>query len=384
MKTLIPILIVILALFAKNLVAQDNPAKAPTTEAKKEKKREKEKKKGLADNQKAEDRTPEKNFETLWQVFNNRYAFFKVRGVDWQNQYRIYRPQVKGSTTDEELFDIMCKMLKPLNDGHVELKSRTPKRKFCAEDPPRFWKEFTDAQIDQLFDITGKTLGQHDFGKVAGTATKILKYAKSKDYAYLRIIELEGHKKQNLTRALNEIAGDFKNLKGYIIDLRECPGGDDSVLIEIIGRFTDKKRVAFHRKTKRGPGEDEFSPLKTWHIEPGGDVQFTGPIILLTCDSVFSGGDVFALVARELPHLTIVGEHTNGIFSYQFSGKLPNGWKYNLSDQVYLSANKVCYESKGVPVDVQVLNTKKDLALGKDSVVATALKLLRKKTTLNQ
>ena len=58
-------------------------------------------------------------------------------------------------------------------------------------------------------------------------------------------------------------------------------------------------------------------------------------------------------------------------------GKLPNGWKYNLSDQVYLSADKVCYESKGVPVDVKVLNTKKDLAQGRDSVVAKALQLLK-------
>ena len=324
----------------------------------------------------------EKNFEALWQAFHNRYAFFEVRGVDWRKQYKIYRPQVKGSTTDEQLFEILCKMLKPLNDGHVELKAKNPKRRFCAEDPPRFWKEFTDKQIKQLFQVTGKTLAQHGFGEVKDTATWILRYAKSTDYAYLRVVELEGHRKGNLTRALSDIAGDFKGLKGYIIDLRDCPGGDDSVLIEIINRFTDKKRVAFHRKTKTGPGKEDFSPLKTWHIQPEGDAQFTGPIVLLTCDSVFSGGDVFALVAREIPHVTIVGEHTNGIFSYQHDGKLPNGWKYHLSHQVYLSADKVCYASKGVPVDVKVLNTKQDLAKGEDAVIAAALKLLEKKSTV--
>ncbi len=328
--------------------------------------------------------SPEKNFEELWQVFNNRYAFFEVRGVDWQNQYEIYRPLVTESTTDDELFDIMCNMLKPLNDGHVELKTKNPRRRFCAEDPPRFWREFTDQQIEQLFEVTENTLKQHGFGEVEDTATKVLTYAKSTEYAYLRIVELEGHRKKNLTRALADIAGDFKNLEGYIIDLRECPGGDDHVLIEILNRFTDKKRVAFHRKTKKGPGDDEYGPLKTWYIEPDGEAPFTGPIILLTCDSVFSGGDVFALVARELPHVTIVGEHTNGIFSYQLEGKLSNGWKYCLSHQVYLSADRICYESKGVPVDVEVLNTKEDIEKGEDAVVATALKLLEEKQSLNK
>ena len=189
-------------------------------------------------------------------------------------------------------------MLKPLNDGHVELRTKNPSRSFCAEDTPRFWTEFTDEQIKMLFEISEKTLRSYGFNNVKDTATKILRSAKSADYGYLRIIELEGHKKENLVRALDELANDFENLKGYIIDLRECPGGDDDVLIEIINRFTDKKRVAFHRKTKMGPGKDEFSPLKTWFIQPEGKAQFVGPIILLTCDSVFSGGDVFAMVAR--------------------------------------------------------------------------------------
>ena len=36
----------------------------------------------------------------------------------------------------------------------------------------------------------------------------------------------------------------------------------------------------------------------------------------------------------------------------------------------------VCYESKGIPVDVEVVNTKDDLVKGEDPVVKAALKLL--------
>ena len=107
------------------------------------------------------------------------------------------------------------------------------------------------------------------------------------------------------------------------------------------------------------------------------DAQFVGPIVLLTSDSVFSGGEAFALAIRQLPYVTIVGDHTNGIFSYQLEKKLPNGWEYCLSYQVYLSADHVCYEGKGVPADIELLNTKADIARGVDPLIARALEVLK-------
>ena len=320
---------------------------------------------------------PVENFEQLWQAFENRYAFFDVRGVDWKKQYDTYRPLVNAKTSDDELFKIMCRMLKPLNDGHVELKSKDPKRRFCAEDEPRFWREFSNQQINELFKVSEKTLQANGFSAVEESETWILRYARSKDSGYLRILELEGMKKKNLGLALNSISQDFPELKGYILDIRDCPGGDDSTLLEILGCFCDKQRVAFHRRTKNGPGDEDYGELRTWQLKPRGNQQFTGPIVLLTCDSVFSGGDVFALVARELPHLKIIGEHTNGIFSYQYDQRLPNGWKFYLSNQQYFSPNMVCYEGRGIPVDIEHLNTRADLEKGVDSLLIKAFENLR-------
>jgi hypothetical protein len=70
-------------------------------------------------------RDPEFNFEKLWETFQHRYPFFELRNVDWKKQYEIYRLRVSSLTTDDELFDIFCEMLDPLDDGHVELKGRT-------------------------------------------------------------------------------------------------------------------------------------------------------------------------------------------------------------------------------------------------------------------
>jgi len=329
------------------------------------------------------DRDPEKNFEELWQTFHNRYPFFELRKVDWQKQYDTYRPKVTRKTSDDRLFKILCRMLDPLDDGHVELtvkaKGDRKKRFFTPEKKPRFWREFTKKQIKQLFRTTEKTLVDNGFGPPAETGAWMLRYCRSRLFGYLRVLELEGIGKRKLSAALDKIADDFGELRGFIIDIRDCPGGEDSTAIAIIDRFCDRRRVAFHRKTKIGPGEDDFKPLRTWHIEPQGGAQFTGPIALLTCDSVFSGGEAFALAIKQLPYVTIIGDRTNGIFSYTLAKKLPNGWHYCLSYQVYLSPGMVCYEGTGIPADIELLNTKADIERGSDPLIVRAIEVLRDK-----
>jgi hypothetical protein len=326
-------------------------------------------------------RDPEKNFEVLWHTFNSRYPFFKLRKVDWKKQCDTYRPEVATNTSAKELFKILCKMLEPLNDGHVELEAEFggKRRRFRPERKPRFWREFTRRQIRQLNKVTEETLIANGFGRPKETQAWMLHYCRSPSFGYIRIAELEGIKKRTLTAALDKIARDFDSLDGIIIDIRDNPGGHDDTAITIINRFCDRKRIAFHRKTKIGPGERDFTARKTWYIEPQGDTQFTRPVTVLTCDSVFSGGEVFALAIRELPHVTIIGDHTNGIFSYQLEKKLPNGWRYRLSYQKYFSADMVCYEGKGVPVDITLLNKRADIKNRKDPLITRALTVLKSK-----
>ena len=326
-------------------------------------------------------RDPERNFDELWRTFHERYPFFALRGVDWNKQYDTYRPTVTTRTSDEELFRLLCRMLEPLNDGHVSLtipaSGDRKARRFCPEKRPRFWELFSHQPIEALFTASEKTLVANGFGPPAETEAWMLQYCRSKAVGYLRILELEGVKRRALAGALDTIAIDFKELDGIIIDIRDCPGGDDSTAITIVNRLCDRKRVAFHRRTKIGAGDNDLSPLKTWHIEPQGSTQFTGPIVLLTCDSVFSGGEIFALALKQLPYVTIVGDHTNGIFSYELEKRLSNGWRYCLSYQIYLSPDMVCYEGTGVPVDIELLNTVADIDAGVDPLITRALDVLR-------
>ena len=325
---------------------------------------------------------PETNFEALWKTFHERYAFFKLRGVDWQKQYKTYRPKVTKNTTDEELFKVLCEMLKPLKDGHVNLKAKGlgPKKKktFNPEDTPRFFKEFNTGKLEKQFgSMVFRTLKDNGFGEQK-EATELLVYSRNKDYGYLLITEFEGVSKRNLEKGLDKVLGEMKGIKGLIVDIRLNPGGTDQCVYQITSRFADKKRVGHHRKTKNGSGEDDFGELKIRHLIPAQDT-FTGPTVLLTHDASFSAADVFAMLMADLPHVTIIGEPTNGIFSNMLEKKLPNGWKYTLSHQVYYSADMTCYEGKGIPVDIKLLNKRADLEKGADPLILKALEVLSAK-----
>ena len=329
----------------------------------------------------AELSAPEKNFETLWQTFHERYAFFKLRGVDWQKQYKTYRLRVTQNTTDEELFKVFCDMLKPLKDGHVNLKAKSlagKKQTFNSEDIPRFFKEFNTGKLEKQFgSMVAATLKAKGFSEQK-KATNLLGYSRNKDYGYLFITEFEGVSKRSLEKGLIKVLDEMKDIKGLIVDIRLNPGGTDQCVYPITSRFADKKRVGHHRKTKNGPGADEFSDLKKRHLMPA-DNTFTGPIVLLTHDASFSAADVFAMLMADLPHVTIIGEPTNGIFSNMLEKKLPNGWKYTLSHQVYYSADMICYEGKGIPVDIRLLNKRTDLEKGEDPLILKALEVLSEK-----
>ena len=332
---------------------------------------------------------PEKNFEALWGMFNKRYAFFKERKVDWQAQYKKFRPQVDADTTEKELFKTMCDMLAPLKDGHVNLKAkRLGKPEYNPEDLPRFTKEFNTRKLERQYEtMVVETLAANGFNKPK-PAGKILSYAHNDKFGYLLIREFEGVNRRKLDAGLDEALGAMDGIKGLIIDIRLNPGGTTGCVYRIANRFADKRRIGHHEKTRKSKGEKEFGPLRTFHLQPPAAKKkyraFTGPIILLTHGASYSGADLFAMVMRELPYVKIIGEPTNGIFSNMLERKLPNGWKYTLSFQVNYSAKMECLETKGVPVHITVLNKRTDLEKGIDPIVTRALEMLSAKQVPQQ
>src|SRR5690554_5034334 len=63
------------------------------------------------------------NFDFLWEDVKNRYSFFELKEIDWDQIRDKYRPLVREDMGPQELFDLMGNMLYELKDGHVNLNS---------------------------------------------------------------------------------------------------------------------------------------------------------------------------------------------------------------------------------------------------------------------
>lgn len=331
---------------------------------------------------------PEKTFEAFWQTFEDHYAFFALRGVDWHAAYQQYRPRVNSKTSNDSLFSVLSEMVKPFQDEHITIYYPQKKtyREFTPVKHSQFLQEFPDkAAQEKFWHMVDHTLLNNEFAplKTAGPridGVPLFTYSHSSTTAYLRFTrcnaseETENNEKKDTAlaaRVLDSLMTDFNDSQHIIIDIRNNDGGNDPFSFAVAGRFTHQK-VLGHYKQFRTGGYNDFSPLVAHYIEPHSN-PFTKRITVLTNDQTVSAADVFAMIMNELPQTTLIGTNSMGIFSDMYGFKLPNGWPASLSKERYLSAAMKCYEGMGMPVDVVIKNMRDDLATGIDPVIIRAL-----------
>ncbi len=323
---------------------------------------------------------PEKNFEFLWNLFNENYASFEEKNINWQETYNTYRPQVTTTTTDEELFEVCTNMLKPLQDSHVKLKAKNIDKYFAAQKSSKIIKELnpvddilqsvtlmTDSTLLKQGFLPMQTLGsnfmdQPLFSYTQNPVTKV---------AYLRIYRCFSHlffkKGLSLKSQLNKVFQSFENAESLIIDIRFNIGGTDSFSKLVAGYLTDKKVLGYYKQTRQK--NQTFSEKIPHYIFPKGKHKFLNKVYLITNNKSVSAADVMALMLQQLPKVTIVGDNSNGSFSDIYSKKMPNGWQVMLSNQRYLSPKMINYEGKGVPVNIKADTSLKDVQTKHDTVL---------------
>ena len=315
----------------------------------------------------ANPKDPVVNFEHVWRTIDKNYGQFSVKRVDWDALYRVYRPQVTQATTDKELWEILLAMLGTLNDGHVCLADGS--RRICAgQNEGRKRDEFSLALVKSKYfqDKSADLLG----GKwVGGWLAEGVGYLYCGDFK-------DGM--EPTTKAIDEFMGSFSKARVMVVDVRNNPGGTGRSMDVVAGRFADRRRHYMTVQTRYGPKHDDLWPAEYHNVEPGGPIQFTRPTILLANRASASGADTFVLAMRVLPHVTVVGDVTEGALSAQFPEKLPNGWTLWVAFKVIRDQDGVCWDGVGVPPDIRVCNRAEDIVAGKDATLEFALQLLEK------
>lgn len=321
---------------------------------------------------------PERNFEEFWRLFNHHYAHFETRGVDWKQQYDLFRPKVNSLTTNEQLLSIFNEMVAPLKDGHVVI-SPTGDLPASAK-YSRFYREFPTKELQSKFhQVTVNVLQSREFGpfvKFRSDPYQIGGYCRSKELGYLQLNGFGGMPLANFEKQLDDMVAEFADVQGLIIDIRINGGGSPSFLWALVGRLTQVKRLVAYARARVSKPKFEYTPWGVYQVSPQGPKQLIKPTVLLTSGATISAADHCAMYLKEFPYVKLVGENTNGIFSPMLGKKLPNGWEISLSDGQTVSSKRISYEGKGVPVDLVALHHQNDMLQGRDPVLEQAVDFL--------
>lgn len=304
-------------------------------------------------------------FENVWNTFNEEYAPFEERGVDWSAEYQRFRTQVNQNSTEEDLFNALSGLLATLDDGHVTLT--VPGKEIFVSN-----KIIRERKDDQLFNIDMITSGYLEQGFKKGEEDSYI-YGKilsdNIGYIYLKYIG------DNLS-VFNEFLDKFENSSGIIIDLRHNDGGDFTYSFSEMRRLASEKQFVFRSKTKNGKGKNDYTPWKEWFIEPNGRF-FSKPVVVLTDRYTISAGERTVMALRSLPGVTVVGDTTNGAHGTMIGREAANGWFYSLVPQKVELADGQSMEGIGLAPDIYVKNSPEEMISGNDKVLTTAIQILR-------
>lgn len=321
--------------------------------------------------------SPELNFEVFWQTFDENYAFFEERGVDWAAQYQQYRSAVTAETTPEQLFQVLTNMLAPLDDAHVQVLAGTVGVFSPGSDYPKTDLLGEFLSIIETHYVEGGSFSTTDNGQIFyGMLDNNVGYMNIGSFAYYDPNNAEGSAANEyaaIDATFEQVFASMQDTDALIVDLRLSPGGLTLYRNRIAAKFTDTQFTALSTQltdTELDPPEIDVV------IEPYTGTRYTRPVYVLASGYTASAAEHLALALGELAHVQIIGEPTRGTLSSVLTKILPNGWVITLSNNVIRAATDgSVYEAEGVPTDTTVPFSQADIDAQRDPFIDTVFGL---------
>ncbi len=282
-------------------------------------------------------------FDSLWKDYNDTYALFNVRGVNWYEQYQKCRPLVNDDMTDLEFFQVLQQLLYPLKDSHVYVK--TPFASLNSGEDNAPIDVFSLNEVCRQYISNPKKCGNN-----------IITYGRLKNdcsIGYIHVASFSSgqtgvNQNQDWASEIDIALAELIDTRCLILDVRGNRGGLTGNVSQISGRFCAQNTVYAISRTKSGPGPCDFGAGVELEIKTKGSFLYLNPIILLTNAQTMSAGEEFSMAMTSQPHVTQVGNHTCGVFSLALERCLVNGWKYSVSVQLVTDPLGNIPEGRGI------------------------------------
>jgi carboxyl-terminal processing protease len=170
------------------------------------------------------------------------------------------------------------------------------------------------------------------------------------DIGYIRITQFNEQTSEGLKRALSELSAQIAadKLKGYVLDLRNNPGGLLDQAISVSDAFLERGEIVSTRG--RNPEETQRFNARA------GDLTKGKPLIVLINGGSASASEIVAGALQDHKRATLVGTRSFGKGSVQTIIPLGSGnGALRLTTARYFTPSGQSIQAKGISPDIEVL-----------------------------
>jgi carboxyl-terminal processing protease len=191
-------------------------------------------------------------------------------------------------------------------------------------------------------------------------------HVEDNDIGYIRITQFNEQTYDGLKSAMDKFQttpGD--KLKGYILDLRNNPGGLLDQSIEVVNTFVDRGEIV----STRGRNVEE---TQRYNARAGGDLSHGKPIVVLINGGSASASEIVAGALQDHKRATLIGTRSFGKGSVQTIIPLGQNGALRLTTARYYTPSGRSIQAKGIEPDIQILEDVPDDLKGKDDTKGEA------------
>ena len=179
-----------------------------------------------------------------------------------------------------------------------------------------------------------------------------------KDIAYIRLTSFNENSSDQVENNINKINNN-KNIKGYILDLRNNPGGLLSQAIIISNLFLNDGEIVSTKGRKS-------SENKKWFARKG-DIIKGKPLIVLTNSGSASASEIVAGALKDHKRALIIGENSYGKGSVQSIIPLKNKGAIRLTISKYYLPSGKSISDVGVTPDIEIIEKSDDFKVNTET-----------------
>jgi carboxyl-terminal processing protease len=187
------------------------------------------------------------------------------------------------------------------------------------------------------------------------------------DIGYIRITQFTEQTGDGLKSAMEKLHSDIPadKFKGYILDLRNNPGGLLDQSIDVVNSFVDRGEIV----STRGRTADE---TQRFDAKPGGDLSGGKPVVVLINGGSASASEIVSGALQDHKRATLIGTRSFGKGSVQTIMPLGENGALRLTTARYYTPSGRSIQAKGIEPDIKVLEDVPDDLKGKDDMKGEA------------